>query len=328
MIGTICQPIIDFVYAVDDSLLMKLNGNGRTNGYLELKDDILAPMVKNRNFKKRSGGTSLNTMNLLARKSDIPLKVIGAVGNDENGKYLESVLAENNIDYSLEVVKGQKTARCNVFLSNMQDRFLLTNLGAATCLSDAYIDKHKACLLKSKIVYFSMFIVLKQKKIQKLIAEEIKDQILVINLSDANIIKTNKKVTTLCFEKADYIVGNRDEVASLYSIIFEGMGGEFTPESFLTFKSKKIIVTNGNQPTYYLSDEIMETSECSQFHNLTIDTNGAGDSFAAGLVYGIYHNFSLKESIMTGHEWAHEHIIKNSKNIAELIGVDDDDISY
>lgn len=336
MIGTICQPIVDYIYAVDDDLLTQLNGTGRTNGYMELKDDILEPMLKTKSFRRKCGGTSLNTISLLARKTDIPLKLIGCVGNDSNGQYLRDCLASSNINYSLEVANNHTTAKCNVFLSNFQDRFLITNLGAADHLTDQYIEKHLKSLLKSKIIYLSMFIVLKIPKIQKMIAEEITNQILVINLSDANVIKKDKAITKLCFTKAHYVVGNRDEVESLYSIIFEEeQNTEFSPESFLAFKSKKIVVTNGDQPTYYLYNEMIESSECSVINILPpvtgslneptpIDTNGAGDSFAAGLVYGIYNDYSLKDSILVGHQWAREYIISNSKNMAEFMSSDSD----
>ena len=60
-------------------------------------------------------------------------------------------------------------------------------------------------------------------------------------------------------------------------------------------------ITDGsNGATVFLGDEICHTPAIMVEKEKLMDTNGAGDHFAAGFIYGLMHQFTLDESARLG----------------------------
>lgn len=95
MILFVCRPILDRYLHKPLSVIKKHNLN--LNGYNELTAEEFEEFLKYSFYKQSIGGTSVNTAINVKKYSEISCLFIGAVGADENGKFVERQLIESGV---------------------------------------------------------------------------------------------------------------------------------------------------------------------------------------------------------------------------------------
>ncbi|MCE2993438.1 MAG: adenosine kinase [Alphaproteobacteria bacterium] len=114
----------------------------------------------------------------------------------------------------------------------------------------------------------------------------------VFMLSDVSSIKTFRKQLLDILPEIDLLIGNVNEIKTLFNTdsidtAIEGIRS-YNLTSAITLGDKGAILVNSNgdvidTPVYNLEEKV-------------IDKSGAGSAFTAGLIYGMIHNKSLEES--------------------------------
>ncbi|TBU08944.1 adenosine kinase [Hamiltosporidium magnivora] len=287
--------------------------NGKNNYLLEKLQDLKAVRLS-------SGGTSLNTFIFLSKKGNIPLYFIGSVGNDKYLKILENELDILNIKYSFEIFDNNRTAKCFVLLNGRQ-RSLVTDLGASTCLSLKYVDTCLCNLPKNVFFYMSGFMIAAHLELSFHILDILKKNQLILNLSSYTLFSGSEYFfIKKYFDISNVVVGNFEEFYSFYKRVF---GKE--PINIrqilveLGYKNQTLICTDGGKDIYYTKNGKVYSSKIDKYLGDNVDTCGAGDAFAAGILYGFYKKYSIEEIIQIGKDWSEEYILENTKMIQELI---------
>ena len=68
--------------------------------------------------------------------------MVGAIGDDANGRFLERWLTDHKVRYLLEIIPSRATSICGVGKFN-QERSLITKIDASKYLSEEFLEKNK-----------------------------------------------------------------------------------------------------------------------------------------------------------------------------------------
>lgn len=293
--------LIDIITSVEYEDLDKL---GLTKGIMQLIDSDfrkqLIDFIKNKDKLYSCGGSCPNTIITLSMLG-INTILAGKVGRDEFGKnYHKNLKTFNTKDELIDC--DSKTGSSIIFDTPDSERTMNTYLCANKEFCDEDINEES--VEKASYFYFTgyMWDTDNQKKaINKAlnISKENSTKV-VFDIADPFAVKRYKETFLKLIENnVDIVFANREEA----KIMFES---EDPFENCLKLGKicKTAIVKNG------IKGSII--SHNGQIYNIPvhgsvnpIDTTGAGDIYAAGFIYGLCKNLSIREcgkiaSIMAG----------------------------
>lgn len=232
----------------------------------------------------------------------------GCVGDDE---YSAKLLAENNaagVVSFYQVAKEYGTGKCAALI-NGHDRSLVTDLGAANHFKPEHIDKHWSEVEAAKAFYIGGFhLTVSPESILKLgkHAKETGKQF-VLNFSAPFIPQFFKDALKEVLPYATHIIANESEAAA-FAEAFEFKADKedlvaIAKETLATTGDKTVIFTHGLEPTVVVNADGVNTYSVKPLEQSKIvDTNGAGDAFAAGFMAGLVEGKPLPTSIDMG-QW-------------------------
>ncbi|AIF69596.1 sugar kinase [Palaeococcus pacificus DY20341] len=219
------------------------------------------------------GGAAANTISWLARMG-LKTGFIGAVGSDEIGEAHISYFKRIGVDTSrIKVVEGYSGVA--VAMIKGEDKRIVKFSGANTSreLDFEYLAKARHIHLSSNP--------------QKLIIN-------AVNFAYENGISVSldigeAKLPESIEEKITYLLMNEDEFKRKFGSL----------EHISDVKAKNIIVTlNGGGAL--IRNEKGDVCRTPRLHAEVVDTTGAGDSFDAGIIYGILKGWSLEKAALLG----------------------------
>ncbi len=261
------------------------------------------------------GGCAANTsIDISMMDSSIPVKVIGMVGGDENGKYILSVLNENGID-TTAILKDSllPTSFTDVMtIENTGERTFFHARGANAVLNYNHINFAK---ISADIFHIGYALLL-----DSLDAEDGKyGTVMARALSEARKygLKTSmdvvsedsrrfRRVVIPSLKCCDYLIINEVESSYISGIPARDENGKIifkniekicrrmfdegvsdivvihSPEAgwYMDRKGRFICIPSLNLPEGYIKGSV-----------------GAGDAFCAGMLYGIYKNLDPEYSL-------------------------------
>jgi adenosine kinase len=289
---------------------------------------IYEDIVANSEVTYVAGGAAQNAARaasyVLPEKS---VAYIGSVGDDDLKQTLQKVNETEGVVSAYEVQPAPtKTGACAVILSN-HDRSLVTTLRAAEMFHKEHLAKPEVAALidGAKYFYIGGFFLTHgiESALEVAKAASSRGKTVVLNLSAPFIAQFFKVQLEELLPHVDILIGNESEAAA-YA---EAAGlADATPEqvaSTLAVFSKSnasrprvVIITQGPESTLVAS-----SSPSTSPANLSpsdpnpkvypvpklaadkiIDTNGAGDMFAGGLLGALAQGKSLDEAIEVGHK--------------------------
>jgi sugar/nucleoside kinase (ribokinase family) len=252
-------------------------------------------------YKKqlRSGGSAANTMIALANSGGTGYYA-GKVSSDENGNFYKKDMEDAGIEFSTVPSKEGYTGTCLVLTTKDADRTMITHLGISTalCASDIDINKLKQASISYTEGYLwggddtrkaSVVTLENSKKYGIKVAYTYSDPFCVNGSRDQFIQLTKEYV--------DYIFCNTDEAKALSQ-----REDKLAALDFIGNLCDTVFMTDGANGAYYFHEGSFEHVE--GFKATAIDTVGAGDCFAAGVLFGLTHNLSLTQSVKWGNYMA------------------------
>jgi len=243
-----------------------------------------------------SGGSAANTIVGIA---DMGGKVayVGKTGSDNFGLQYASELQDLGIHFGAKA-SNETTGTCVVLITPDAQRTMLTNLGVSATLSPADIDE--AALKKAEYVYVEGYLfagdstkaaalhaIALAKKNNVKVALTISDPFLIDICRDEFVRLMENDVDLLfCNEdEAKALTGEADPIDAAHAI------HKHCANVALTLgKNGSIIMHEGKA----IAIESIEVA--------AIDSTGAGDMYAAGVLYGITNGLSWKQA---GHLGSH-----------------------
>ncbi len=273
---------IDQLYLVQRTL---------TDGEAPIKGVTLSP-----------GGSAANTVYGLA-KLGIASGFIGAVGNDDPGQMLLRDFERVGVDSSQIKVKPKAETGSVICLTDrLGRRALYVSPGANRLLTarDIALDY----LNQAKILHLSSFINRKQLEIQRSVAGKLSPSV-KISFAPGELYAAKGLPALAPIIRRTYILFlNRHELEQLTHEGFEKGVQRCLEQGCQTVAVTlgKGVIRQGKTMACYLSDgeqECMIEDEPSGKRRV-MDTTGAGDAFAAGVLYGLLKEKSLRECGLLG----------------------------
>jgi hypothetical protein len=293
--------LMDIQIYVKDSLFDEI-GVDKGNMYLTERDqqgEILKKLLGNNIFEidqtegrlqAAAGGSAANTVfgvSQLGGKAGL----CGKVANDSFGALYIKHMNDSSVLFNGKKVEGM-TGTCIVLISDDAQRTMLTCLGVASEIEYEDVDEDQ--LKQSKYIYLEGYLFDSELATQTLLraidAAKKNSVKIALTASDSFCVARHKDIfLKLIKNDVDLLFANAQEAQALSD----------TKENEEAIKAlsdmcKNIAVTDGDHGSILSFNGQVIRIEPSIVSPL--DTTGAGDSYAAGLLFGLTNGYSLQDT--------------------------------
>jgi sugar/nucleoside kinase (ribokinase family) len=279
--------LVDILISVkDDSII---NEFGLPKGSMTLVDATLSAKIYHASdqFKKEvaTGGSAANTIHAIANLGG-NCGYLGKINNDSLGNTFKDEFGKKSIRTHIRYSE-KETGRVMALVSPDSERTMATYLGAAAELIPE--DIHPDDFQGYSILYIEGYLVQNHELIEAAIKTAKKNGLKVaIDLSSFNIVEQNLGfLKRIISEYVDIVFANEDE-----ALAFTGKKpieaiGEIARQCEIA-----VVKTGKEGSLIKRGDELVKVGIIKA---KAIDTTGAGDSYAAGFLFGYTKGFSLKK---------------------------------
>ena len=285
--------IVDIIVQVEDSLLVDLD---LTKGGMALVDEqraaALFKAVSNtgKTSTRQAGGSAGNTVagieSLGGRAA-----YVGKVAKDDLGNAFTDSLKRNEIHFATEPLStGPRTASCLVLVTPDAQRTMCTYLGACVELRAEDIDER--LIANSAVTYLEGYLFdpphAKDAFIHAAMTAHEAGRKVSLTLSDSFCVDRHRDAFLQLVEKhVDVLFANESEIISLYQTSsFEEAATQVQGHCELA------ALTRSEQGSVLVAQD--RRLEIPADPTQVVDTTGAGDLYAAGLLYGYTHGLPLE----------------------------------
>ena len=290
--------LVDRQFSIEDNLLEELK---LKKGSMDLKDQETQNQIYEKltqlygSSEDACGGSSTNTI-YAASILGSSCSFIGKVANDLNGKfYVDNLIGANIKNKCMSLDKGV-SGSCLVMVSPDAERTMSTFLGISSELKISDLDENM--IEEAEIVYLEAYLVSSDSNFEttKKIIEIAKksDTKIAVSLSDSFIVTNFKDRLLEWMEcKIDFLFCNEEEAKT-----FSNSSNLDTALEELNKFSNTSFVTLGNKGAVVFSKD--KKIIIKGFPANAIDTNGAGDMFAGGVLHQLSNGFEYEISAKFG----------------------------
>ncbi|TGK13113.1 adenosine kinase [Leptospira fletcheri] len=289
--------LVDILVLTEDSFLKKM---GWTKGIMTLVDSetqgTVLTALEGHKKELRSGGSAANTMIALANSGGTGTYT-GKVSSDTYGEFYKKDMENAGILFEVPPVSEGHTGTCVILTTPDAERTMLTHLGISSTLTVGDIDLER--LKASSYTYLEGYLwdVPSTKQACVLAMEEAKKSGVKVAFTYSDpfcVHRSREDFVRLTKDYCDFVFCNVEEAKAL--------AGTESKEDAIKFVSSLC-------PTVFMTDSSNGAfvSEKGNVRHVTgfpvqklLDTTGAGDSFAAGALYGLAQGFSLERSTKWG----------------------------
>lgn len=282
--------IVDVIGQVPDSFISE---NELNRGSMTLIDEPRAETLTALmpDGLKESGGSAANTTVGVA-SFGVEAAYVGKVRNDELGDAFIEGIRDTGVQFDVAAADaGPATARCLIQVTPDGERTMNTFLGASSRLTTADIDE--SLVAGAKVLYCEGYLwdLDEAKQAIRLAMDIARDSGVTasLTLSDPFAVDRHRdEWLSLIADRVTLLFGNQDELVSLLGtddqdVLISGVR-DLTETAFITHgRQGSIIVTR---------DEIIEIPVVEV--EKRVDTTGAGDLYAAGVLAGLASGRSLE----------------------------------
>jgi sugar/nucleoside kinase (ribokinase family) len=288
----ISHPLIDICIEVDELLINKFNlKKGQFNLVDSAEITTILSEIDTTKSKIQLGGSVSNTLaglNLLGVK----VAEYGKIGTDKYGELIKKDKEEKQIGDFLSKHELPTGTVINLITPDAERTFAVC-LGAATELNEQDIKDDD--LKKTKIIHFTGY-ELESPKVKLAIRKAIgiakeKNILISLDLADPGVVQRNLiELKSFIKNNVDILFANEEE-----AIEFTGK----SPEKALDVLGEIVdyaIVKIGDKGSYIKVSHSGNTFKIKPYKITPKDTTGAGDMYAAGILYGILNNLEMEKA--------------------------------
>jgi sugar/nucleoside kinase (ribokinase family) len=284
------SPLIDFTINVNDSVLddLKLK-KGQMHLIDENKSKEIFDKIKNYKINKTPGGSAANTLAGLAVLGGKGV-LLGKVGNDSNGEFYIVETEKSGVKSKLKR-HNSITGHAITFITPDSERTFATHLGAAINFTKEDVNTDE--IKNSRILHMEGYLLeLPEIREAVIYAAKIAKQYNVkisIDLADPGLIlRIPDVVNDVVKNYADIVFVNELEAKA-----FTNKEREEALDMIYSL-CECAIVKLGEHGSLIKKDS--KTCRISVCKTDVVNTNGAGDMYAAGILYGIAKNIPIERA--------------------------------
>ena len=296
--------LVDTLAFVDEDFIREHNLNRGLMTLVEADEQgRLLAALEGKGVELHSGGSAANTMFGIALSGGTGFYT-SKVAQDPNGEFYREDMLKAGIHFDVHPVEeGQgNTGTCVVMTTPDAQRTMYTHLGVSTGLVPDDIDTEK--LVGCQYLYLEGYLLFGDEPRAACIkaADAAKKSGVKVTLtySDPSVIEALREhFVDLTREYCDIIFCNADEARA------------FAETQDLDVAIKKIgemvemaFITNSEKGAYVVEKTNVRLVE--GFPCKPLDTTGAGDAFAAGVLFGLAHNYGPDKAARWGNYLAAE----------------------
>ena len=278
--------LVDYIAQIPDETLLKemnLPKGGMTYVDIPTALEISEMMYDKFGCQRASGGSAANTMSGLGRLG-VEAGFVSKVGNDEVGRFFERQMAESRVE-PLMLKSETPTGRAMTFVTPDGERTFATCLGAAAEMS---ADDIKPELFDGwDLFYVEGYLVANPNMLRKALeTAKAKGLKIGIDLASYNVVEESRDYFMQLIENhVDYVFANEKEAFAL-----TGME-PLEALDFIASRCEIAVVKVGAKGAYIKRGDERVTVAPTKAN--VVDTNGAGDMWAAGFMAGLVKGESL-----------------------------------
>ncbi|EUB60914.1 Adenosine kinase 2 [Echinococcus granulosus] len=325
------HPLLDIQANVCERFLRKYDVEANGAILKGPKQEGLYEELLQKNFKLTyvPGGAAQNTMKMIQwihqDSKEIQCAYLGCIGADTTGEILLESIHETGVKTLYEVTDKLGTGVCFVLVNGSQ-RSLVTSLGAAAALSTNFLRQKRPWeMVKAAQIYYIIgYLVVSSMDIVKLILDHASShsKALCLNLASPYVARSYTEALDTVIPHADFIFGTVDEAEAYAEARLLNDRNALGVAKYLVSlpragnicRPRLVVLTQGPGPIYTISsrDQVLRTFSVTPLplENI-VDTNGAGDAFAAGFLASYLIEGDLEKAIDSGKKAA-TYIIKRS----------------
>ncbi|KAI7727453.1 hypothetical protein M8C21_024061, partial [Ambrosia artemisiifolia] len=281
--------MVDFSGIVNDDFLMRLGLEKGTRKVVnhEERGRVLQAM-DGCSYKAAAGGSLSNTLVALARLGGhamggaaLNVAMAGSIGSDPLGGFYRTKLRRANVSFLSAPVKDGTTGTVIVLTSSDAQRTMLAYQGTSSYIK--YDSSMESIISKTNILVIEGYLFEFPDTIKT-----IKKICQVARDNGALVAVTASDVTEIMENYADIVFANSDEARSFCH--FSAEESPISATRYLSHFVPLVSVTDGQRGSYIgVKGEALyiPPSPCTP-----VDTCGAGDAYASGILYGLLRGAS------------------------------------
>jgi sugar/nucleoside kinase (ribokinase family) len=249
-----------------------------------------------------AGGNVAAGISLRGGKSAI----IGKIANDANGAFFARRVTQNDIHYEPVYSTNKDTATTAVaaLITPDKERSFAFLPGAGAELTAEEVESQRGLIAQAKVTYLDSYLWLSESgraAVQHAteLARESGSRV-AIAINSANVVAQNQAGFLALIQKGDIIAGDESEFATL-------LGTTSIEESAQKLNALGVTasITAGAKGAYVVdAGTVNFVPSLKVPKEKIVDTNGAGDSFASGFIYGLANGKNAVEAGQQGATWA------------------------
>lgn len=282
------NPLVDYITEVDDEILKEFD---LKKGYFHLFDkdkaqEILEKVDLN-TFRIMPGGACANTACGIARMGGQPF-FSGGIGDDDFGKIFRDSLDDTGVYNNLKQY-DDPTGFVVSLVTPDAERTFVVYLGSSLLLEESGIDYNM--LNTSTFLYFTgyQFEPHGLRKVITAASHYCRKTLtrVVMDLGDPGIVERNRdEIKSFVKENVDVLFANEEE------------GRNYTDEEgkeclkAMAEDTEYAVLKLGAKGSMIAHDE--KVFEIPPYHAQPVDTTGAGDIYAAGVLAGLDRGYSVE----------------------------------
>lgn len=282
-------PVIDVFAKVDDEFLAakKLVKNS-TNFLPREKLDALELELGKRVFLRYPGDNARNVCETLARLGG-SAAYGGRIAGDSEGSMFESSLSKYGVQSAIEK-KGRRTGKILCLITGEAERTFAADLSDSEEFAMDKLFGYEG----TKFVYATTITLLSRSKIgtaahKLFIRARARRMKTILALESPKMIHDNKAAVKELMREADIVFMNEEER--------EALG---VSHSFLSHLGSTIFLKNGAHGSMVYEHGKTPVHISAVNVKKSVDTTGAGDAYAAGVIYGLSSGMSCEEAAKIG----------------------------
>ena len=282
-VAAVGNAIVDVLAPASDEFL---RGENLTKGAMMLIDAERASSLYKSMAAgiEASGGSAGNTVAGVASLGG-RAAYVGKVADDTLGEVFRHDITAIGVHFKPTHAKGDEgTGRCLVNVTDDGQRTMCTYLGAANALTPDDVDP--ALITGAEIIYLEGYL-FDPPQARAAFAKAAAlgrgaGRRVALTLSDAFVVERHRDALLGFIEaNADIVFANEAEAMALFQT------RDFDEAlKALSAKAKIAVVTRGAQGSVIVTDGASTTIEAAPVAQV-VDTTGAGDQYAAGVLYGV-----------------------------------------
>ena len=294
------SPLLDVLGMTSDETLESL---GMVKGSMTLINLAQATAVQAhiQNPRHVSGGSVANTAVGLSELGG-RAGYIGAIADDAEGQSYMADLRAAGVVYepTFSASSGGEslgTGRCAVLITEDAQRTMATYLGAASTLTPEGVPTE--LVERASIVLLEGYLwdvpAAKEAMRHAATTSHGANGSVALSLSDSFCVERHQReFLDLLLDDIDILLGNEEEITMLFGATSTAGALEAAEETGLL-----VVMTKGAEGAVVLTARGPESVAAAPVDKV-VDTTGAGDLFASGLLYGLTHGLDPVDSTRLG----------------------------